>query len=67
MNQDNYIVYYLWNYLDERVNELAENFKYFKNFANEEVKGIFGEFSEIVKGYYTNYEYKDKDKQKECK
>lgn len=67
MNQDNYIVYYLWNYLDQQVNELAENFKDFKNFANDEIKEIFGKFSEIVKGYYINFEYKDVEKQKECK
>jgi hypothetical protein len=67
LNEDNYTIYYLWSYLDERVNELVQNQKDFKNFSNEEIKEIFSEFSQIIKEYYNNYEYKDPQKQKECK
>lgn len=66
LNEDNYVIYYLVSYLDKRVNELAQNQKDFKNFTNEEVKEIFSEFSEIIKDYYDNYEFKDPQKQKDC-
>jgi len=61
INEDNYILNYLWNYLNKTINEFAKNHKENRYFTNDEIKLIFLDFSEILKNYLSNFENKDSE------
>lgn len=67
INEDNYIIDYLWNFLDVKIDCFLQNHKNNKNFTNNEVISIFNEYSDIIRDYINNHELQDSEKTAECK
>lgn len=67
LNEDDYILEYLWKYFDNQVNQIIQNYKDIKNLKNEEIKEIYCEFTDIIKDYNANEEINEIDKDLQCK
>jgi len=67
LDSNNYIVDYLWNFLNSQVDQFVHKTKTSQNFKKEDIKQIFLEYTDLTNDYIKKFEYKDSQKNEECK